>query len=329
MSRVALVGTGAVAVRAARQLVDTDGVERLFIAARDDASARRLARAVDAETVGLEAVTEADVDAIAVAIPGRAAVTVVRRAIDAGIPAATCADDPRAIRALLELGPAAFDRQVSVAAGCGLVPGLSDLLARHAADALEDPDEVQVSRVGVAGPVCRSTLRQAGRADAREWRDGSWHVPDRRGPQLVWLPEPVAARECTAIDGGVELLRDAVPEARDLMVRAEAPERRSPRSGLGRRSGREEFGGARVEVWGWRGGTRTSIVYGVIERPAVAAGTTLAVAAARLGGLLPSVLLCAPRGGVRAVGATFVPERFLAELARRGVKAATFEGAEV
>lgn len=329
MTSIVLIGAGAVAVRAARQLVDTPGLDRLVIASRDDADARRLARAVGAETISLDRALDTDPSACAIAIPGPVGVEMIRMAIDAGIPAASCADDAPAIRKLLELGPRAFDRDVMAIAGCGMVPGIADVLARHAADGLEDPDEVHVARVGVAGAACRAALRDAVGADAREWREHSWHVPERRGPQLVWFPEPIAARECTAVDGGVELLRGAVPEARDITVRAEEPSRGSrSRTFRARRPG-DEFGGVRVEVWGWRAGVRTSVVYGAIERPAIAAGTTLAVSAARLAGLLPSIGVRAERGGVRSIGATLEPASFLAELAHRGVKAAAFEGARV
>ncbi|MFO7591087.1 MAG: hypothetical protein R6X23_09335 [Acidimicrobiia bacterium] len=327
MSHVALVGSGAVAVRAARQLVDTPGLAGLRIAARDAAAAGRLARAVGAETVPLERALDGDPAALAIAIPGAAGVALVRRAIEGGIPAASCADDDVALRGLLALGPAAFDRDVRVVIGCALVPGIADVLARHAADALDDPDEVHVARVGVAGPSCHASLRQAMRSGPREWRNGDWHVPERRGPQLVWLPEPVAVRECTSIAAGVELLQSTVTEARDITVRAEAPPRRVPSRRFGKRTAASEFGGARVEVWGWQGGVRTSIVYGVIERPAIAAGTALAVSAARLSGLIPSIGLRTEHGGARAMSATFDAGSVLAELARRGVKAAAFEGA--
>lgn len=327
MSDVALIGAGAVAVRAARQLVDTPGLDRLVIASRDAADARRLARAVGAEATSLDRALATNPTACAVAVPGPVGVAMIRAAIDAGIAAASCADDAPAIRHLLELGPRAFDRDVLVVAGCGMVPGIADVLARHAADGLEQPDEVHVARVGVAGPACRAALREAVGADAREWREQAWHVPDRRGPQLVWFPEPIAARECTSVDGGVELLRGAVPEARDVTVRAEEPTRVSRGRALRARRPGDEFGGARVEVWGWRDGARTSLVYGAIERPAIAAGTTLAVSAARLAGLLPSIGLRVEHGGVRSVGATFESVPFLAELAHRGVKAAAFEGA--
>lgn len=280
-----------------------------------------------AEASGLDRVLEGDPAALAVAVPGPTGVALVGAAVEAGIPAASCADDAASIRGLLELGPSAFDRSVTVIAGCGLVPGIADVLARHGADALTAPDEVHVARVGVAGPHCRAALRAEVGGQVREWRDGAWHRPDRHGPQLVWFPEPVAARECVVVDGGIELLRLAVPEARTITVRAEEPPRQPRSTGVRRSRPEDEFGGARVEVWGWRGDLRCSIVYGAIERPAVAAGTVLAVSAARLAGLVPAIGLRAEHGGVRSVGEAFGARTFLAELAHRGVKAAAFEGA--
>jgi hypothetical protein len=79
-------------------------------------------------------------------------------------------------------------------------------------------------------------------------------------------------------------------------------------------------------VWGWRAGARTVVVYGVIERTGVAAGTVLAVAGARVAGLLPDLRLRATEPGARGLGALVEPAPFLAELAHRGVKAAAFEG---
>ena len=73
---------------------------------------------------------------------------------------------------------------------------------------------------------------------------------------------------------------------------------------------------------------RALVVYGVIERTAVAAGTVLAVTAAALAGALPEV---APGDtpGATGLGAVVKSAPFLAELARRGVKAAAFEGVAV
>ena len=86
--------------------------------------------------------------------------------------------------------------------------------------------------------------------------------------------------------------------------------------------------GVRAEVWGAQGDTRATVVYGVIERTAVAAGTVLGVTAAWLAGGLPA-LGPRPEAGAAGLGAVAAPVPFLGELARRGVKAAAFEGVPV
>ena len=78
---------------------------------------------------------------------------------------------------------------------------------------------------------------------------------------------------------------------------------------------------------GAAGPTRAAVVYGVIEQTAVAAGTVLGVTAGWLAGALPELADAGP--GASGLGRVVHPLPFLAELARRGVKAAAFEGAAV
>jgi hypothetical protein len=66
------------------------------------------------------------------------------------------------------------------------------------------------------------------------------------------------------------------------------------------------------------------LVYGAVDRISFAAGTVLAVAAANLRGLAGGRV---PSTGAHGLGAVVEPVPFLGELARRGVTAATFEGA--
>ena len=65
----------------------------------------------------------------------------------------------------------------------------------------------------------------------------------------------------------------------------------------------------------------------MIERTAIAVGTVLALTAAGLAGALPDIVRREP--GVHGLSAVAPPRAFLAELARRGVKAAVFEGVPV
>jgi hypothetical protein len=87
------------------------------------------------------------------------------------------------------------------------------------------------------------------------------------------------------------------------------------------------WGSVRVELWGSRDGVRTSVVYGVVERAAVAAGTVLGVTTAWLAGAGAEIARMDP--GAAGLGSVVKPVDFLAELAHRGVKAATFEGVGV
>ena len=327
MRRVLLAGAGAVGARAGRQLVDTPGIDQVLVADRAADEARALADMLGAEAVAWPPTGLDEVDAVAVALPASAALAVTRAAVTAGRPAAVVADEELALAALGALDASAREAGIAVVAGCALVPGLSEVLARHAADALDAADEVHVARAGAAGPECVAALRRIRRARALEWHDDAWRSERRLGPQLVWFPDPVGARECEVAPGGVALMRDAIPGVRHAAVRVAEPPVRSPlRALLGRQPLDNGWGAARVEVWGWRGEARESIVYGVIERPAVAAGTVLAVTAARLAGALAAVTFAVQPIGAGGLGTFMTPAPFLAELARRGVKAAAFEG---
>ncbi len=328
MTTLLLVGAGAVGVRAARQLVDTPGIDHVLVSARRAERAAELGRAVGAEPVPFGELPSG-VDAVALAVPGAPAVEFARRAVSAGVSVAAASDDAEAVGGLLALDAEARDRGVSVATGCALAPGLADVLARHAADALERVDEIYVARAGIGGDACAAALRKARRDRPVEWRGSSAQVERRQGAELVWFPDPVGARECVTVSVGVELLHEAVPSITRATVRAAEPPATRRRGLAPRRRTGEDWGAARVEVWGWRDGAREAVVYGVIEPAAVAAGMVLAVATARVAGLLPEIRLRTSTPGSRGLGALVEPAPFLAELARRGVTAAAFEGVVV
>jgi hypothetical protein len=332
VTTVLLVGAGAVGARAGRQLVDTPGIERLLVADRSRKRAEEVAQHLGraAHAVPPPTMIPDDIDVVATALPAGATLDLARAAVVAGKPLAAAADDEPEITELLALDGVARHAGTTLAVGCGLAPGLAEVLARHAANAVDGPDEVHVARVGAAGDACVSALRHLRKERALEWHDGAWRSERRLGAQLVWFPDPVGARECEVVASGVALLRDAVPGVRHATVRVgEPPVRSAALALLTRKPPDDGWGGARVEVWGWRGQAREAIVYGVIERPGIAAGTVLAVTAARLAGVLREVELVDDATGAHGLGTLVQPASFLAELARRGVKAAAFEGVTV
>jgi hypothetical protein len=142
---------------------------------------------------------------------------------------------------------------------------------------------------------------------------------------MVWFPEPV---------GGVDCYRAAVPDpmllARALptVVRATGRLAASPvdrliaplRIGppLRRRPADGGLGAFRVEMRGRTGDVHHVEVYGAVDRPAVASGTVAAVAC------VAAVTGRLGRFGAGGLGEVDEPVPLLAELARRGIKAAVF-----
>jgi hypothetical protein len=326
-----VVGLGEVGVRAARQLLDTPGVDRVLVAARSLERAREAAAALQdgAEPVVLSPgdPLPAHIDAIASAVPGAADAALARQAVAAGVAFASSGDNEASLHALLALDDDARATGARIVAGCGLAPGLSDVLARHAAGALSAVDEVHVARWGIAGAASAAEARRALREPAREWRDGEFAHDKHRGAELIWFPDPVGARECELVATGVELLVAANPGVGRISARLGVPPAHRFAT-PGRRDPGAPWGAVRAEAWGWDGSARASVVYGVVERTGVAAGTVLGVTTAWLAGALPAV--AENRGpGALALGSAVKPVSFLAELAYRGVKAASFEGVAV
>ena len=328
-----LEGLGAVGIRAARQLVDTPGVDSLLISARSAARAAEVEASLGdrAEAVELrpDDPLPAGVDAVAAALPSGFVSAGAERALAAGVPFASTTDDADVIKSVLELDEPARAAGLVIAPACGLAPGLADVLARHAADALDAVDEIHVARAGSAGPASTAALRRALHDPVVEWCDGDWREERHPNRELVWFPDPIGARECAPVTAGAALLVRAFPAVHRVTMRlAEPLDRRF--TWPGRRDLVEGWGSTRVEVWGWRGQTRESMVYGVIDRTAIAAGTVLALTTARLAGAAPGLAVrSGPPAGAHGLAALVEPVPFLAELARRGVKAAVFEGVAV
>ncbi|MEA3020544.1 MAG: hypothetical protein QOI47_2068 [Actinomycetota bacterium] len=325
--RIAVLGAGAVGGRVVRQLASTPEVDHLSVA---DADPRRAASTADAIGEGHRVVAR-PVDAgwaegatVAVlAMPDRHRAE-AERLLELGIAVVSTADGLDDVRALLALDAEARERGIPVIAGAGFGPGLSDLLAAHAASTFDSIDEIHVSRLGTGGPACARQHHRSLAGETVEWRDGAW---ERRragsGRELTWFPDPVGPADCyraavpdplllAAAFPGVDRVTARLAATRRDRLTAHLPMLRPPHRETG-------LGAIRVEVRGRRGTTRDVTVLGAIDRPAVAAGAVAALAAVAIGtGGVPA--------GVNGLGRAVEPVPFLAELARRGVKAAAFVG---
>lgn len=325
--RIAVIGAGAVGTRLARQLVSSEAVESLLLR---DPDADRLAAVI--ESLGPPAVADArpsdevvDVDAVVLAGPAGTHLGPARAFLAARIPVVSVSDALDDVRELLDLDLEARERGVPVVVGAGFSPGLSCVLAAHAAADFDAVDEIHVARAGTGGPACARHHHAALGGEAVDWRDGAWvRRPGGSGRELCWFPDPIGGRDC---------YRAALPDALLLAPVFDGVQRVTARMAATRRdrlTGRLPMlwpthpeggpGALRVEVRGRRGSGRDAVVLGAMDRPAVAAGAVAATAA-----LLAATGELA-RAGAAGLAAQVQPLPFLTELARRGVRAAAFHG---
>jgi hypothetical protein len=327
-TRVGIIGAGAVGARVARQLLST-GVDEVVL--RDELSDR-----LDAVTRSLGEGASADrgrfgdpldVDAVVLAGPGGVHVEQAEAFLRRGQSVVSSSDDRDDVRGLLDLDHEAAERGLVVVAGAGFAPGLTCVLAAHGANRLDQVDEIHIAKVGTGGPACARQHHRALGRGALDWRDGGWvERPGGSGRELCWFPDPMGAVDCYrgALADALVLV-PAFPGVRRVTARVGATRRDRLTARLPMLWPTHPEGGpgaVRVELRGQVEGASEVLVYGVMDRPAVAAGAVGALA-------VQQVLAGAVRRrGAGGLAELVEPLPFLTELARRGVRAAIFEGPE-
>ncbi len=329
---VAIVGCGTVGARAARQLLSVGGVSHLLLFDDNPDAAAQVAG-----TLGRRAHTGAgDVREHLASLSGVLIATppdqhrLAADCIAKSVPVVATSDSISDVGLLADLDAEARSRGVEIVMAAGFAPGLTDVLAAHAAGWFEVVREVHVSKFGTAGPACARQHHSALSNESNDYRDGLWlHRPGGSGRELVWFPDPIGGADCyrAALPDAL-LLHRLFPEADRLSGRMAATrrDRLTSRLPMMRKPHAEAGAGAvRVEVRGRLDGEETSIVLACMERPSVAAG---AVAALALGAVLTGASRRAglTGGGCHSVGEYVEPAPFLRDLAARGVRCARFEG---
>ena len=326
MARIGILGVGAVGARLARQLVSTDDDE---VVLRDE---RRNRVEVVANSLGDRATIDRgalddplDVDVVVLAGPARTQAHVAEQFVRQGIHVVSTTDDLTDVRALLALDQHARERNVHVVIGAGFAPGLTCVLAAHAAKKFEHVDEIHIAKSGTGGPACARQHHRALGRGAIDWRDGSWDArPGGSGRELCWFPDPIGPQDCYRAElPDALVIVPAFPGVRRVTSRVSATRRDRLTARLPMLWPTDPEGGpgaVRVEVRGRTDGRGSVLVYGAMDRPAVAAGAVAAVACRFI-----------VEGSLKRFGAAGLAESvdslaFLSELARRGVRAAVFEG---
>lgn len=322
--RLAVVGAGTTGSHVVRQLASAPLTSLEVLDADPERAAMVVGAVPYAPAHTVESLQDVEATTVVLATPagdhGRLGAALVR----AGRNVVSMSDDLDDAEALLALDGSARAAGVSVTVGAGFSPGLSCLLARHAADEFDTVDEIRVASAGTGGPACARRHHQALRGEALEWFDGR---PERRrggaGRELAWFPEPIGALDCyRAAVATPMLLRRRFPEASRITARFAATRRDRLTSWLPMLRPPHLDGGpgaVRVELRGVGRGAVRATIYGAMDHPSVGAAMVAAVAASAVesGGVAPGA------GGLAEVAD---PVPLLAELARRGLRAAVFDG---
>ena len=326
---IGVIGSGAVGARAARQLLSVDGVERVHLRGGERGRLEALVTSLgDGATIAAGAPADPlDVDAVVCSGPPGTHVAVASAFLARDVPVVSTSDAVSDVRGLLDLDLEARERGVPVVVGAGFSPGLTCVLAAHAAQRFDEVTELHVAKVGTGGPSCARQHHSALGGVALDWRDGWLRRQAGSGRELCWFPDPLSAHDCyrAALPDALLLVR-AFPEIRRVTARMAATRRDRLTARLPMLWPTHPEGGpgaVRVEVRGRRGRAQAVEVYGAMDRPAVASGAVAAVAAtAAARGELS-------RSGAGGLAELAVPLVVLAELARRGVRAAIFDGESI
>jgi hypothetical protein len=330
--KAAVVGCGAVGARVARQLLATSTVDEVVLHDAVEGRAAAVARVLGAGARVLRPNGMHDdlprevplVDVLVLATPAEQHLHWARRAVEQGVSVVSLTDAIEDVQLLVGLSRDARAAGVSVVVGAGFCPGLSCVLARYGAERFDVVDEVHVAKYGTGGPACARQHHRALSGAALDWRDGGW-VRRRGGSgrELLWFPEPVAARDCyRAALADALLLTPSFPEATRITSRMAATRRDRLTAGFPMlRAPHPEgrVGAVRVELRGRRHGTHEVTVVGASEAPAVGAAAVASTAAAwTVAGRFPP--------GAAGLAALAEPRAFLVDLLDRGVRVFSFDG---
>ncbi len=323
---VTVVGAGATGAHTARALLRLPGDHRLTLVDRDGRKAQRLAASLGGNVSASSSLaTVEQADAVVLCVPAGVHAPLTEEALARNADVVSIADAVADVQALcaLQVRAAAAGRRVVV--GAGFSPGLSCVLARHAAARFDEVTEISVAKSGTGGPDCARQHHRALVAPNWEWRDGRWvRRRGSSGRRLAWFPDLIGPRDCYRA-GLPEpfLLQRAFPEAQRITARMAATRRdrltgwlpmlRPPHADGGP-------GGLLVEVWGRRSGVSEVVVFGAADHPALVAG---AVAAVTVQGIAADWFPV----GVSTLAQLADSVAVLGALHDLGVRVSTFEGA--
>lgn len=361
MRAVVVGATGAHGRRVTSELVGAAGIDGLLLVARSAGPLEQLTSHLGGSRRNItSAATDASADVlrghdVAICCVGSAQPTWVEAAVEAGVACVALGDKPQTWERTAALDDKARRAGVTVAAGCGFSPGVTNLMAVLACEELDRAGTIAVT-------VARSLADSGGPSSALELLDLFAGAPGPplspsgdpgHLPKLVYLPEPIGWVE-TFRTGHPETisLSHRFPDLRSLEYRIGLTERAGTdiarvaaalgmaRGRLGRElwlrvatsarpllglrpAGVSPWTGARVDVKGEKEGHAAAVTIGVVDHlsnlvPLMAVRAALEIGTGAIA-----------RPGVNAPEKLFDARAILATLAGRGIRIARLEAEPV
>ena len=276
--RIGVVGSGVTGSRVVAQLLAL-GHNVLSISDTNRAKAHQLASLYRSTECTINVVDFSELSQCGVVILACAKphAPMTKSFLEMGVNVVSLSDDLSDTMKLVNLHDFARMHETTLVVGAAASPGLSALLVSHARPHFDSIDEVHVALHGTGGPNCAHQHHDALAGHSIGWHDDDWlRRPAGSGRELCWFPEPVGAYDCYRAEmSDPMLLKHAMPELQRITARMSATRRDRFTSRLPMMAPPHAEGGmgsVRVEVRGWRSGSRVVEILGVAERVAQIAG---------------------------------------------------------
>jgi len=212
MRVLVLGGAGAMGMVTVRDLAESPEVSEVIIGDVNMEKARKVAEWAGEEKISIRKVDISsmeslipamqDADAVANAAPYHLNLAVTKAAIKAGKNLTDLGGVYYMTLKQLELDNEAKNAGITVVLGCGLAPGVADILAKHGADKLDKVEEVHIWYGDRSFEPAkykwsfRTVLEEYTKGPVI-YEDGEFkRLPPFSGKQLVKFPAPVGERPC-------------------------------------------------------------------------------------------------------------------------------------
>jgi saccharopine dehydrogenase (NAD+, L-lysine-forming) len=212
MKVLILGGCGCMGSSTVRDLIKSDDISRVILADNNTDMANLSQSVRASEKVSILSLDVADyrmlVDAIKdndvvindVGPYSKFGVHTVQAAIEAGVSYIDICDDGNVTKEIFKLDEPAKKAGVSICTGFGGSPGFTNILAKHAADKLDEVEEILIPwSVAMNDPIGKAALTQAMSqfiGTVIQYIDGHWvNVPAGSAGEVVLFNEPVGKTE--------------------------------------------------------------------------------------------------------------------------------------